>query len=89
MPKPVPPSFSNPFRKPLEQQVTVYQEALQDKTTWAIINDAGEFWSNDDGWVDQESKTLFYAHEKLIVNLPMGGKWALVGLNNLAFPFAC
>jgi hypothetical protein len=55
------------------------QEALQDKTTWAIVNDAGDFWSNDDGWVDQDSKTLFYAHEKLTVNLPMGGKWALVG----------
>ncbi|EIM26193.1 hypothetical protein [Microvirga lotononidis] len=61
------------------QRISVHQEAQQDKTTWAIVNDAGEFWSNDDGWVDQESKTLFYAHEKLTVNLPMGGQWALVG----------
>jgi hypothetical protein len=61
------------------QRITVHQEALQDKTTWAIVNDAGDFWSNDDGWVDQDSKTLFYAHEKLTVNLPRGGKWALVG----------
>jgi hypothetical protein len=43
------------------------------------VDDAGDFWSDDDGWVDQDSKTLFYAHEKLTVNLPMGGKWALVG----------
>jgi hypothetical protein len=61
------------------QRITVHQEALEDKTTWTIVNDAGDFWSNDHGWVDQDSKTLFYAHEKLTVNLPMGGKWALVG----------
>jgi hypothetical protein len=61
------------------QRITVHQEALQDKTTWAIVNEAGDFWSNDDGWVDQESKTLFYAHEKLTVNLSMGGKWTLIG----------
>jgi hypothetical protein len=52
---------------------------LEDKTTWATVNDAAEFWSNDDGWVDQGSKTLFYAHEKLTMNLPVGGQWSLVG----------
>jgi hypothetical protein len=61
------------------KRISDHQEALADKTTWAIVNDAGDFWSNDAGWVDQDSKTLFYAHEKLTGNLPMGGKWVLVG----------
>ncbi|WP_262030742.1 hypothetical protein [Microvirga sp. Mcv34] len=61
------------------KRISDHQEALADKTTWAIVNDAGDFWSNDDGWVDQESKTLFYAHEKVTMNLPIGGKWALIG----------
>jgi hypothetical protein len=49
------------------KRISDHQEALADKTTWAIVNEAGDFWSNDDGWVDQGSKTLFYAHEKLTV----------------------
>ena len=61
------------------KRISDHQEALADKTTWAIVNDAGDFWSNNDGWVDQDSKTLFYAHEKLTMNLPIGGKWSIVG----------
>ena len=61
------------------KRISDYQEALADKTTWAIVNEAGEFWSNADGWGDQESKTLFYAHEKRVLNLPIGGTWASVG----------
>ncbi|WP_201863085.1 hypothetical protein [Microvirga soli] len=61
------------------KRISDHQEALTDKTTWAIVNQAGEFWSNEDGWGDQESKTLFYAHEKLVLNLPIGGTWALIG----------
>jgi hypothetical protein len=57
--------------------VTRLAPARVDKTTWAIVNDASEFWSND-GWVDQASKTLFYAHEKITVNLPIGSNWSLV-----------
>ena len=61
------------------KRISDHQEALAGKTTWAIVNDAGDFWSNNDGWVDQDSKTLFYAHEKLTMNLPIGGKWSIVG----------
>lgn len=41
---------------------------------WVIqnINNAKEFWSNKNGWVDRGSATIFPSHSG---SLPMGGEW--------------
>lgn len=33
------------------------------------------YWSNEDGWVDSSSATLFDHAELLTVRLPQGGSW--------------
>jgi hypothetical protein len=36
------------------------------------------YWSNDDGWVDRGSATIFTQLEAIHLNLPMGGCWERV-----------
>jgi Zn ribbon nucleic-acid-binding protein len=33
------------------------------------------YWSNEDGWVDRKSASLFTPEEKATLNLPMDGDW--------------
>ena len=35
----------------------------------------GLWWSNEDGWVDKLSATIFSAEEVRTLRLPMGGEW--------------
>jgi hypothetical protein len=39
------------------------------------INDAGLAWSNECGWVDDDSYDLFTEEEKAKLNLPIEGRW--------------
>lgn len=40
-----------------------------------IVNDNGEYWNNEMGWVDFKSADQYTGFETRIMNLPMGGKW--------------
>jgi len=35
------------------------------------------YWSNDDGWVDADSATVFTQEERDTLNLPMSGVWEI------------
>ena len=52
---------------------------------YIIINewDGELYWSNDDGWVDRESATVFSQNEKFVLNLPMYGMWVEVATKEL------
>ena len=39
-----------------------------------IVNDDGEYWNNDMGWVEFNLADQFTKYETAIFNLPMGGK---------------
>lgn len=36
------------------------------------------WWSNDDGWVDARSATVFTDEQHLVLRLPLQGKWELL-----------
>lgn len=42
-----------------------------------VIRSWSEWWSNEDGWVDKESATIFTYAETKNLNLPMHGRWAI------------
>ena len=44
-------------------------------THYIIISASGLFWSNNDGWVDFESATVFSLNDRYVLNLPIGGDW--------------
>ena len=54
---------------------------------WAIVNDEGEYWNNDFGWMTLEEGdepiSLFTTEEKEKYHLPMEGKWELQWDNRL------
>lgn len=39
------------------------------------VNDTGLAWSNEFGWVDNESYDLFTQDERDTLNLPIEGEW--------------
>jgi hypothetical protein len=43
------------------------------------INDSGLAWSNEFGWVDDESYDLFTDEEANTLNLPIEGRWSYIG----------
>lgn len=51
---------------------------------YCIKNRNGEYWNNQDGWVEVENQKeisnyeIFTEHEKSIYNLPIGGFWELI-----------
>lgn len=54
---------------------SVLFEDTQDEEKWCIKNRDGEFWLNDDGWVDRKSCTLFTQGEREAFTAPFGGEW--------------
>ena len=49
---------------------------VESTTDWDEETITPLFWSNEDGWVDRASATIFPTKEGL--NLPIGGKWVEV-----------
>ena len=46
--------------------------------TYYIENGQGELWSNENGWVQDNSYDTFSAAEQQTFNLPIGGHWVLM-----------
>ena len=45
-------------------------------TYWVIVEpDNGLWWSNEDGWVDQDSASRFTTGERYSYRLPLEGCW--------------
>jgi len=45
-------------------------------TYWVIVDpDSGLWWSNENGWVDQDSATRFTTQERYAYRLPLEGCW--------------
>lgn len=42
---------------------------------WLIVNRDGDYWSNEDGWVDNPSADRFTDAERNSLNLPIEGRW--------------
>lgn len=46
---------------------------------WCIINDDGEFWSNEFGWTGFDEATIFSDYDHGVTAfIPAGGRWAEV-----------
>ena len=51
---------------------------MAENTLFVIISDTmGLFWSNEDGWTDRDSATVFTAQERDTLRLPLGGMWII------------
>lgn len=44
---------------------------------YLVRNDDGDYWSNENGWVDLESADLFTFTERRTLDLPIGGTWVM------------
>ena len=51
-------------------------------TLYYITNESGEYWSNDDGWTDQEHADKFTEEEQKTLDLPIGGDWEELELDD-------
>jgi len=45
------------------------------KSGYKIMNDESLYWSNEDGWVDSDSATLFSKDEMRFFNMPIGARF--------------
>jgi len=42
---------------------------------WCIVNEHGEYWSNEWGWGSKTGCDIFTDYDHEAVNLPIGGRW--------------
>lgn len=64
-----------PVRALVEQHHLVPFVEAAALTEWVVADADGLWWSNDDGWGDLASATVFTADERSTLRLPDGGEW--------------